>query len=97
MDTNEVKKKIIPVLRKYNVIAASIFGSVARGEAGAESDVDLLVKIGPLPFGIWGFVALKQDLEKTLQKKVDVISEGALNQKLRRKIKKDLTPIYERA
>ena len=70
---------------------------MARGEAGEKSDVDLLVKIGPLPFGIWGFVALKQDLEKALQKKVDVISEGALNSKLRNKIKNDLTPIYERA
>jgi uncharacterized protein len=97
MDTNEVKKKIAPVLRKYNVIAASVFGSVARGEAGADSDVDLLVKVGRLPFGIWGFVALKQDLEKALQKKVDVVSEGALNPKLRNKIKNDLTSIYERA
>jgi predicted nucleotidyltransferase len=69
MDTNEVKKKIAPVLRKYNVIAASVFASVARGEANEKSDVDLLVKIGQLPFGIWGFVALKQDIEKALQKK----------------------------
>ncbi len=97
MDTEEVKLKITPILRQYNVITASVFGSVARGEAGAESDVDLLVKIGPIPFGIWGFVALKQDLEKALQKKVDVISEGALNPKLKNKIKNDLTPIYERA
>lgn len=97
MNTEEVRLKITPVLRQYNVIAASVFGSVARGEAGAESDVDLLIKIGPMPFGIWGFVALKEDLEKALKKKVDVISEGALNPRLRNKIKNDLTPIYERA
>ena len=97
MDTNEVKERVTPVLRHYNVIAASVFGSVARGEAGVESDVDLLIKIGPMPFGIWGFVALKQDLEKALQKKVDVVSEGALSVMLKNKIKNDLIPIYERA
>jgi predicted nucleotidyltransferase len=97
MDTNEVKERVIPILRQHNVIAASVFGSVARGEAGAESDVDLLVKIGSMPFGIWGFVALKQDLEKALQKKVDIISEGALNPRLKNKIKNDLISIYERA
>ena len=96
MNIEEVKQKIIPVLRQYNVLAASVFGSVARGEAGAESDVDLLVKTGRLPFGIWGFIALKQDLEKALQRKVDIVSERALNPKLQTKIKKDLTLIYER-
>ena len=97
MDTAEVKKLITPVLRQYNVIAASVFGSVARGEARADSDVDLLLRMGSLPFGIWGFVALKQDLEQALRKKVDVVSEKAINPRLRKKISKDLISIYERA
>lgn len=96
MDIEEVKQKIAPVLRKYDVVRASVFGSVARGEAGPDSDVDLLVRVGKLPFGIWGFVALKEDLERALRKKVDVISEGALNAALQKKIKNDLTEIYAR-
>lgn len=96
MDIEEVKRKILPVLRKYDVLRASVFGSVARGEAGPRSDVDLLVRLGRLPFGIWGFVALKEELEKALQKKVDVISEKGVNAVLREKIQKDLTQIYER-
>lgn len=97
MNIEEVKKIITPILQQYGVTRASVFGSVARGEAKPESDVDLLVQIGHLPFGIWGFVALKQDLEQVLNKKVDIISEAALNPLLEKKIKHDLTSIYERA
>ena len=97
MDTEEVKRKIVPILQRYNVMAASVFGSVARGEASPKSDVDLLVKIGKLPFGIWGFVALKQDLEEALKRKVDVVSERGINARLKKNIQKDLTPIYEGA
>jgi predicted nucleotidyltransferase len=92
----EIARIIRPVLKSYNVSKASLFGSVARGEAGKDSDVDLVIKLGKMPFGIWGFVGLKQDLEKALQKKVDVISESALNKELEKKIKTDLTTIYER-
>ena len=95
MDINVIRQKITPILKQYNVTRASVFGSVARGEDRPNSDIDLLVKVGSLPFGIWGFVGLKQDLEEVLQKKVDVISEGALNPKLGAKIKNDLTRIYD--
>ncbi len=61
MDKEEVKQKIVPVLRQYNVLSASVFGSVARGEAGDTSDLDLVVRIGRLLLGIWGFIALKSE------------------------------------
>ena len=97
MNIEEVKLKITPILSRYGIKRAAIFGSVARGEARPDSDVDLLVKIGKLPFGIWGFVGLKQDLEQALDKKVDVISEAAINPLLEKKIRGDLTSIYEGA
>ena len=97
MNFEDVKKIVAPVLKKYGVKAASVFGSVARGDAGPDSDVDMVVKVTQLKFGIWGFVALKQDLEQALSKKVDVISEDALNPKLMDKIKNDLKLIYEGA
>lgn len=93
MDINLIRQKIAPVLKQYNITKASVFGSAARGDDRSDSDIDLLVKVERLPFGIWGFVGLKQDLERALQKKVDVISESALNPKLGAKIKKDLIPI----
>jgi len=40
----EVRKLVVPVLRRHGVVRAGIFGSYARGEAGKRSDVDILVK-----------------------------------------------------
>ncbi len=88
MTLEEVKQKTAPILKQHGVAYAAVFGSVARGEAGAESDVDLLVRIGNLHLGIWGFIALQQDLERALQKKVDLISEGAMNPKLEERSQK---------
>jgi uncharacterized protein len=39
----EIRRKIVPVLKKHNVTRAGIFGSYARGEQTKESDVDILV------------------------------------------------------
>ena len=94
MDIAEVKKKITPILSSYGVERAAVFGSVARGEARDNSDVNLLVRVGKLPFGIWGFVGLHQDLERALNRKVDVVSETAISPKLAGKIQHDLTEIY---
>lgn len=40
-----IKKKIIPILRRYGVKKAAIFGSFVRGEAKKKSDIDILVEI----------------------------------------------------
>lgn len=94
MSIQEISQKIRPVLVKYDVKRASVFGSMARGDDHEGSDVDLLVKVNSLPYGIWGFVGLKHDLEKALGKRVDIVSEDALHSKLQKKIKADLRQIY---
>ena len=43
MTRNEIKSVIIPILQKYDIIKASLFGSIVRGEATEESDIDVLV------------------------------------------------------
>jgi len=96
MDIEEVRKKSVPIFEAYNVEYAAVFGSVARGEDRSDSDIDMIVRIGKMPYGIWGFVRLKQDLEAVFNKKVDLISAKALNKKLADTIKPVLKPIYER-
>jgi hypothetical protein len=44
MTTEEIKSKVLPVLKEYDVSRASLFGSVVRSEATEESDIDLLVE-----------------------------------------------------
>jgi predicted nucleotidyltransferase len=62
-----------------------VFGSTARGEAGAVSDVDLLVEMEP-GRSMLDFVGLWQDLQDLLGISVDLVSEGGISPYLREKI-----------
>ncbi len=95
MNIETIKKKSIPVLKKYGIQSAAIFGSVARGEDRSDSDIDFLVKLGD-PMGVYKFIGLKFDLQEVLGKNVDLVSEKSINKYIKPYIEKDLTLIYER-
>jgi predicted nucleotidyltransferase len=54
-----------------------VFGSVARGEAGPQSDIDLLVDVGSRTSS-WFPSGLIDDLERLLGRKVDMLTDGGL-------------------
>src|SRR5947199_166539 len=63
-----------------------VFGSVARGQDGAGSDVDLLVDLPP-GLGLLGFVRLLDDLERVLEGlKVDLVPEADLKPEIRARV-----------
>lgn len=94
MPVAEIKQKIVPVLKKYDVTYAGVFGSVARGEDTPESDIDILVSVGK-PIGVYQFIAMKEELERAVGKTVDLVSKKAVNRHLAPQIEKDLVTIYE--
>jgi len=63
--------------KRFGVKSLAVFGSVARGEAGPESDVDILVEFESSP-GFDGYMALKFYLEDLLGRKVDLVMKSAL-------------------
>lgn len=69
-----------------------IFGSVARGESGKDSDVDFLVEMGPgrTPFFPGG---LQADLEDLLGCKVDIVTEDGLHWYIRERVLKEAIPL----
>ena len=69
----------------YGVISLSIFGSVARGEAGPASDIDVLVEFG-VPIGLFKFVRFRDYLERLLGRRVDLTMIGALREEMREQI-----------
>jgi predicted nucleotidyltransferase len=95
MDIEEVKKIIRPILKEYGVSRASVFGSVARGEDGPDSDVDILVKV-TRPFSLVGVVSLKHRMESALNRPVDVVEYEAIKPSFAENILKDAKLIYER-
>lgn len=79
-----IKKKIIPILRKNNIVRAGIFGSYARGEQKKGSDIDILVRTSkPLGFG---FVGIQFELEKKLGRKVDLLTYKSVHPLLKNRI-----------
>ena len=76
--TDEIRRRITPVAREYKLAAVYLFGSYARGEATAESDVDLLIDLtGSVIRGL-NFVNLFQDLEDALGVSIDVVTVDSL-------------------
>ena len=72
------REEILRIAAKHGVTSIRVFGSVARGEAGPESDVDFLIEAGQgrTP---WFPVGLIRDLEELLGRKVDVVTPNALH------------------
>lgn len=83
-----IKKKIIPILKRYDIKKAAIFGSFARGEAKKNSDIDLLVKIEK-DISLLDFVGLKLEIEETLGKKIDLVEYNTLKPFIRERALKE--------
>ena len=85
MRRQEVIKKLEShrdiIQSRFDVSSISIFGSVARDEASAESDVDLLVTFTRSP-GMFQFLRLKEYLESILSCPVDLVTKNALKKQL---------------
>ncbi len=94
MTTAVIKNKIVPILKRQGVTKAAIFGSVARGEAKKNSDIDILVKL-PKSMSLLDFVGLKLDLEEKLGRKVDLVEYAAIHPLLKDSILKEQKLIYE--
>lgn len=94
MKTNfaDIKKKVLPILKEAGVTRSSLFGSVVRGEARDNSDIDMLVDV-PRGTGLFEFVGLKHKLEEALKKKVDLVTFDALHPRLRARILQEQQPI----
>lgn len=92
MTIEEIKDKILPILKKYGVKRAGIFGSVARGESTEESDIDILVEIEGR-MSLLDFAGLKLELEEILGRKVDLGEYSAIKPLIREEILKEVVPI----
>ena len=92
-----IEKTIRDVIGQYPVKRAALFGSAARGEMNAESDVDVLVEFLPDTRGL-EFFGLRVDLEDALGVSVDLITWNALAKSkinFRQNIENEARIIYE--
>jgi hypothetical protein len=86
------RDEILRIARRHGAENVRIFGSVARGDAGPDSDLDLLVEVGAArtPFFPGGLIA---DLEALLGCKVEVATPDALHDRIRSRVLEEAVPL----
>ncbi|MGH7964312.1 MAG: nucleotidyltransferase family protein [Candidatus Binatia bacterium] len=83
---------ILRIAAKHGAYNVRVFGSVVRGEAGPDSDIDLLIERGPTTSS-WFPAGLVLELEEVLGQRVDVVTEKALNRHLRDRVLREAIPL----
>ena len=89
----EIKQVLAPVMLKYAIQRASLFGSFADGTARQDSDIDLLVELSK-PIGLLEFIHIKHELEDLLGRKVDLLEFKAVKPSLKAHILHSAIPVY---
>jgi predicted nucleotidyltransferase len=89
------KEEILRIAAKYGAYNLRVFGSVARGEARPDSDIDFLVDLEP-GRNLLDRIALIQDLEELLNRKIDVAKPSNLHELIKDKILSEAVPLSDK-
>ena len=85
------RQAVLALTSSYGITNVRVFGSVARGEARPDSDVDLLVD-APVSLGL-KLMRAGRELEALLGRPVDLIPEDSLRQRLRPRVLREAVPL----
>lgn len=85
------KNDILRITGEYGITNVRVFGSIARGEADEDSDVDLLVTLTK-PLGL-KFIGCKLDLEEELEMPIDLVTDSGLDKYIGPYILQEATPL----
>ncbi len=82
---SEIKSKIIKIIIKKGIKKAGIFGSYARGEQKASSDIDILIE-PTKEMGFFDIVRIEDELKNNLKKKIDLLTYASIHKLLKERI-----------
>jgi predicted nucleotidyltransferase len=88
----QVKRRILPLLKEAGVVRSSLFGSFVRGEQTEVSDIDILIEF-PKGKSLLDLVGLEMKLEQAVGRKVDLLTYNSLSPYLRDTIQNTQLPI----
>lgn len=92
MDLEGKRRDILQIAARHGARNVRLFGSAARGEDRPDSDLDLLVEMEP-GRSLLDLVALGQELEDLLHRKVDVLTDSSVHPAIRPHILADARPL----
>ena len=88
----EKRDEICTIAAKHGAYNIRIFGSVVRGQAGPDSDIDFLIDAGPATSS-WFPAGLILDLQEILGRRVEVVTEKALSPFIRDHVLREAIPL----
>jgi len=86
------RNDILRLAEQHGAHHVRVFGSTARGEAGPTSDIDLLVRMDH-GRSLLDLIALSQELESVLHRKVDILTDEGLSPYLKQRILDEAVPL----
>jgi len=89
-------QRLADICRRHGVARMRVFGSVSRGEAGPDSDIDLLVDFA-VPKGFFELIRLEDELKAFFGRPVDIVTEPGLSPYLRAPILASASVIFDAA
>lgn len=88
----EKREEILRLCETYGARNLRVFGSVARGEANTQSDVDFLVEMEP-GRSLFDLGGLQYELERLLGRPVDVVTERGLKARIQERVLREALPL----
>ena len=86
------RKRIVDLARRHGAHSVSVFGSLARGEDDAGSDIDLLIDLDS-DRSLLDIVSLKLDIEDLTGRKVDIVTRKGISPYLAKQILEEAVPL----
>jgi predicted nucleotidyltransferase len=91
-ELEQYQQLILPVLKRYFIKRAAIFGSFAKGNINANSDVDLLIE-PEKDFTIFKMLRLEEEISEIMKRKVDLVEYSALKPSIKKEVLLSAIPI----
>lgn len=86
------RDEILRIAAKHGARNVRVFGSIARGDATPDSDIDLVVELGP-DCSLFDHAALMLELEELLGRRVDVVSDKGIKPRIRKRVLAEAVPL----
>ena len=88
------QERLRELCERYGIASLEVFGSVARGDAGPDSDIDLLFSLKPGVRLGWEIEDLTEGLSEILGRRVDLVSRRASHRRMRDHVLAEAEPFY---
>ena len=84
-DIEYYRQLILPILKRYLITRAAIFGSLAKGKNSENSDIDLLIETGS-GFTLFNMLKLEEEISEIIKRKVDLVEYSAIKPSIRKEV-----------